>query len=146
MADSVIQKNIDFKSEYAYIGVIVAMLTIAKNLGVRSGVAVFLVEKSRPDGISNFHYQAIDRMFYGRGGNHFCSAMAMIGTMKALHTSTGNTADRLMAGETTKKGGLLKVVDGYSIYVAFDGDCSEVQNLEIAKAGMAMLFPDEENS
>jgi len=138
-----VSNRIDFKSEYAYIGVVCAMISEAQSLNVSSGVAVFLVEKRRPDGISQPHYEAVNRSFYDGRGNYLASAMAMIATMKALQAPTGENQDpsRLLKWESSRRGGLLKKVDGYCIYVAFDGDCHEERNLEIATLGMAMMFP-----
>lgn len=138
-----VRKRLDFMEEHTYIGSICAMISKANSLYVSSGVAVYLVEKSRPDGISTIYYEAVNRSFYDEHGNYLSSAMAMIATMKALQTPTGDDGTRLVKGELVRKGGLLKIVGGYTIYIAFDGSCREEQNLEIARLGMAMLFSDE---
>ena len=140
-----------FKSEYMHIGALVAMESVAKNRGVERGVAFILV-KPKHESSGEIRFRIVNKEMVreplGReveaveaGTNYFGVAMTKLAVMMALDVDSGSVKSHLKKGETPYRGGLIRFIQDYVIYVGFSGG-TEDQDVEIAQAGMKMLLAD----
>ncbi|NCP47201.1 hypothetical protein GW844_02310 [bacterium] len=133
-----------FANEYIQIGALTAMISMAKSMGIEYGVALVLCRKKNDQGISYLKFDAVDNTFFSIRTNYLAIAMSKLAVSMRLGVDSGTITEDLLAGETGYRGCKVRFeVIGYEkweIYTSFSGG-TEIQDLEISKLGMAMLFP-----
>lgn len=131
-----------FLIDHIQIAALTAMKHVAGQLGVTMGVAVILVENKYGNNSGLSRYASVNIGFSTKDINYFGRSAGMIAVMKDTGVNSGLIID-VKNGESSLKGGLLRMEKDHMIYVAFAGRCLEEINLEVARVGMAMLFPEE---
>ena len=137
-----------FQSEYVPVLALIGMIKTAEYLGVEKGVAFILAQK-KDDESGNVHFRVVNKKIIrlpridgsgDKGTNYFGVAMGKLAMMMATEQNSGPMGGSIPTGEMPYRGGLVKFEGRYRIFVGFSGG-TEDQDVEIARTGMAMLFP-----
>lgn len=127
-----------------------AMIAIARELGLKKGVATILILKDGAD-LARVAFQSINGIGSierdpdpARGGsdtgtNYLAMALGKIAEMVSTHTDSGTMPRPAKRGEPGVGGGRTTRVMGGYVYAAYSGGTTE-QDDQIAAVGMEVLL------
>ncbi|HBC44764.1 MAG: hypothetical protein UX01_C0019G0003 [Candidatus Collierbacteria bacterium GW2011_GWB2_45_17] len=150
MSSGGVRRGRYFQSTFTQNFALIAMVQLAESLDVKKGVAFLLVQERGSDS-GEVLFQVVNNVMIRRpsndeflageaGTNYFGVAMGKLAVMMDTDANSGSLIFYLRKGETPYRGGLVKFEGRYRIFVGFSGG-TEDQDVEIARTGMAMLFP-----